>query len=1009
MLNYILLRKKLITQQSCLFNYWHNNYNWKILFNAVLKILTKIIILFGFLVLTKTKNYQFYLFKSKRTSLLLLFLLFPMLSYGQNALLGENSCTDALMKERWAEVTPFLLTENHSESIPIFKEMLQCESQSDEANTNVALEHFTGAKVYLIRSYLMMSDLDSMKLYLDQLNQDLISFDPKNEDLRMHYKFMNFLYGEYYSEKGFNELAAANYENTIDKIFDDINYQGNGFLDKEAIANVYWFPILDLFNNAALNHTKIGDFEKANLYYKIALEFSNEKNVWQLATVHQNLAWTYIYINEYTLADKHFNSAEKLLNKNKNKTSKKTLGLTYKNKAELYYQTGKVDSAFLFLNKAVSLDIDEKTRAFTNQLYAKILIEEKRFDEAREKIRTAKEYTSFSQGKRHPEMAENYQLEADLLHAEKKYDKANQQYDKALGILTQQQTCNCKNLVVNDIVEKKMSMNIIRNKARSLFLIEGNTEWKDCYSKLNELTQELNNKYILSESSKYNLAEEAKGFYEDAIAAFVAEGEKEEAYKYSRLAKGMVLMQQVQDKKAIEAGFIPKETVAHGKKLKFKINEFQKIKQTAFINKNSEWVSETEKKLLAVENEYENWVKDVEQKYAVYYDLKYDSSIADLEAIKSEVNQREASVLEYFSGENQLYLFIVDGNNVHVEILDLYDGFKLDIKKLHQIISRNLYDKESFRIFMEASSRLHETLLGKAKNKNILKQNLIIIPDEEINLVSFEALITNKIEGDINKVEYNKLDYLLWDYNISYQYSSNLIPSENNNEIENNFLGVAPTFNNENITALPNNKEEIETIMKEMGGQIISGKGATYDNFKTNLKTSNIIHFATHAVFNDAIPLDSRIELADTSLYIYELFSLEHDMDLVVLSACETASGKRLKGEGVISLSRALIQSGCSSVISSLWEVSDQKAGELMKNFYTHFSKGTNSQQSLATAKREFLEGTISRNTHPFYWAGFVQIGKPVVCDNSYFSIYFIILILFILIIILMLKKYRKI
>lgn len=945
---------------------------------------------------------------AKSIWILVIFFALVNTGVGQDDWSKSEICSNNVFKKKWDEIGSDIATGNHSKVIPFLKEMLLCESIQDNASPKVDLEHITGAKAYLIRSYLKLGDLDSVKYYLDGLNTNLASYDENVFFLKLHYKMMGFFYGEYYVEKGYYELAASHYENTIDDIFEDINYEANGSLDKEVVYEIYWLSALDLFNNAALVQARIGNYGKANLYFNIALIFSDPDNMWQLAAVHQNLAWSYSKIGEYSLAKKHFATVERILkNDKKNKDNIYTSGIAYKNKAEYHYKIGEIDSAFLYLNKSESLEIENETRVFNNQLYAQILIKEKRFDEAKKKINTAKKYTSLSQGKTHPEMAENYQLEADLYHAIKKYDEADKRYDKALGILTRQATCNCKNIVIKDIIEKRMAMGIIRNKAKNFFLMGGDNEWRNCYLKLNELTQELNNKYILSESSKYNLVQEAKKFYAEAIEAFVIKEDYEKAYEFSLLAKGMVLLQQIQDKKAIEADFIPEAAVEKGKSLKFKINELYKIKDKAFFDNNKELTENIEKEIVTIENRHEKWIDAIEKEYPAYYELKYDNRIESLKDIQAEITGKNTTILEYFLGESQLYLFIVNSKNIEVEILDLYDDFQTDILRFHQIISNNTYDNTSFREFTRISHQLYETLIGKV-DTNIIEKNLIIIPDEEINLIPFEALITEPFIPNTDQIEYNELNYLLESYTVSYQYSSNLIPNHDNEKIEKRFLGIAPSFNNKNIAPLLYNEKEINSIQHSIGGEVLLNVDATYAKFKEKLNDSNIIHLATHAVFNDEIPLDSRIELTDTSLYIYELVALKHNLDLVVLSACETASGKRLKGEGVISLSRALVQSGCPTVISSLWEVSDQKAERLMSNFYSHFAEEVKSNESLTLAKREFLNGTISRNTHPFYWAGFIHIGKPLKCSgtNDYSFLYWSIP-LGLLIIILLFRKIK--
>jgi CHAT domain-containing protein len=94
-----------------------------------------------------------------------------------------------------------------------------------------------------------------------------------------------------------------------------------------------------------------------------------------------------------------------------------------------------------------------------------------------------------------------------------------------------------------------------------------------------------------------------------------------------------------------------------------------------------------------------------------------------------------------------------------------------------------------------------------------------------------------------------------------------------------------------------------------------------------------------------------------------------------VLSACNTAVG-RLQGQvGVANLSRALLQSGADSVISTLWPVDDVHSLFLMKSFYRHLSAGDSAATALASAKRDMLR-EVGNTVSPMSWAGFILIGN---------------------------------
>ena len=96
--------------------------------------------------------------------------------------------------------------------------------------------------------------------------------------------------------------------------------------------------------------------------------------------------------------------------------------------------------------------------------------------------------------------------------------------------------------------------------------------------------------------------------------------------------------------------------------------------------------------------------------------------------------------------------------------------------------------------------------------------------------------------------------------------------------------------------------------------------------------------------------------------------------DLIVLSACQTGLGKMVRGEGMIGLTRAFMYAGASSVLVSLWSVSDVSTSKLMEKFYENLVvKNQDKAEALRRAQLSMLE--TERFSHPFYWAPFVLIG----------------------------------
>ena len=113
-------------------------------------------------------------------------------------------------------------------------------------------------------------------------------------------------------------------------------------------------------------------------------------------------------------------------------------------------------------------------------------------------------------------------------------------------------------------------------------------------------------------------------------------------------------------------------------------------------------------------------------------------------------------------------------------------------------------------------------------------------------------------------------------------------------------------------------------------------------------------------------PRDGMVRLGD-------LFRLRLGAELVTLSACRSALGPRLGGEGLIGLSRGFFYAGARRLVVSLWDVDDRATAELMDLFYRALAAGKSAPAALAEAQRSLRRD--QRWQAPFYWAPFVVMG----------------------------------
>jgi len=144
------------------------------------------------------------------------------------------------------------------------------------------------------------------------------------------------------------------------------------------------------------------------------------------------------------------------------------------------------------------------------------------------------------------------------------------------------------------------------------------------------------------------------------------------------------------------------------------------------------------------------------------------------------------------------------------------------------------------------------------------------------------------------------------------------------------------------------------------------------------------VHFATHGVVDATYPelsglvlslVDEQGRPADGFLRLHDLYNLELNAELVTLSACRTALGQEIRGEGLIGLTRGFMYAGAERVVASLWDVQDRATAEIMSRFYTAIlEEGLAPAAALRRAQLS-MQGE-PRWSDPYYWAPFVLQGE---------------------------------
>jgi CHAT domain-containing protein/Tfp pilus assembly protein PilF len=358
-------------------------------------------------------------------------------------------------------------------------------------------------------------------------------------------------------------------------------------------------------------------------------------------------------------------------------------------------------------------------------------------------------------------------------------------------------------------------------------------------------------------------------------------------------------------------------------------------------------------------------------------------------------------ILEYSVGDSSSYLWVITRSD--------HALFKLPDRKtlLEQVETirfalQNPEEKIS-EFFTQAGNYLYEKLIKPAEPYFSKKSRLIIIPDDILNYLPFEALLTENIVAK-EKDSYSSLPFLIKKYPVSYVQSASVLKNllsekaVENQSVSGNKSLIAfgdPVYNSgddsSNSAGMSFNRleysgKEVETIASYFpkgSADIFLGMNATEEKVKGKgtLKDYGYVHFAAHGLIDEKKPDLSSIVLTrndksgeDGFLRATEIFNLDMNADLVVLSACQTGLGKLVRGEGMVGLTRAFMYAGSPAVMVSLWSVSDISTATLMGEFYKNLLK-KNLDKTDALRKAQLAMLKNEKFAQPFYWAPFVIFG----------------------------------
>jgi CHAT domain-containing protein len=364
----------------------------------------------------------------------------------------------------------------------------------------------------------------------------------------------------------------------------------------------------------------------------------------------------------------------------------------------------------------------------------------------------------------------------------------------------------------------------------------------------------------------------------------------------------------------------------------------------------------------------------LKSKYPAYAQLKKELEKVDFEAAFAQLpKDQNAAILEYFSGENELFLFFWPKKGA-AQLFSL--GAATEAEDLGRILLSQVAQKSELlpQAFCDTGSLLGQKLLPQQVQSGQFA-HLLLIPDAWLNYLPFELLPLQAKKCR----NWSQVPWLMRQTELQYAYSLGVLQAQSQLKSRHSrrILALAPGFEGRQrgLPALRQSEQELASIR---GGrkQKLLRQAATWTKFAKAAPHCGILHLCTHAAADSSQAI-AGLEFYDRTAFLSDIYALPLRAELTTLSACQTGQGQWQKGEGVMSLARAFAYAGSKGLVATLWSVNENSSTRIFADFYQKLNKGARKSQALNQAKLAYLEHpeVPSFQKAPYYWAAVVYIG----------------------------------
>lgn len=763
------------------------------------------------------------------------------------------------------------------------------------------------------------------------------------------------------------------------------SYLYQGMQLYESIEN---YPKIGIrYIGMAKYYNTIQDYERAEFYLQSALEsFSdNEQNKSRRGRIIMDIGINQYYQKNYIQAIPNLKIAEQIF---KELGDESRLAMSRHNIGLSFLAIKKLSLAEDYGNLALNYwDKDNHPGPYSNELELLAMVKKWKgeFASSKSMVRSTlklRKKTLFDKSS----ISSSYENLAEISYLQGDTVSAINYIDTAIQTLIINPILDTSN---NPIIKNILSYNdlsLIRTLAIKTEMLLNNRMTEKVGIQLYDKIDSLITKNLFQlkfENSKISYLQIIFDTYAEAINSalqlhnrYPQEAFLDKAYYFSTKTKAIALLSEIEENN-IRSSFSDPGKNEREEKLFKHLNKLYPLLFDS-TERRDQYLSE----YLIIQRQMEELKDSIETELPVRLRNRFSNlSPLSVSEIQSLISSDELYI-EFFINDNHGYSFWIQQDTFWCQTIEDLDLLK---KKSDQ-----------FGLFLkDPSSSLEEIKqIGNDLYLRLLEDGIKKIPDKPKKLSVVADGFLQDINFDAFSNENNFSQYLIYDYIISRSYTSRLL-FNNKNLIERNYLGFATDYSDklnsrlryqgiiqsdEYLSPLSYSEDEIESGYQLLGGSIYKDTDATKEVFLEEVGNYNILHLSLHGIVNKELPENSCLIFDDRSedfiLKMGELYSLDNNLDLVILSACHTATGKILPGEGVQGITKAFLRSGETQVVSSLWAAAEIPTLKIIEGFLSELTKGESLGSSLQKSKINYLHSAPPSQQHPYYWSNIILVGK---------------------------------